>query len=680
MRVLIVDDNEQNLYYLNALLTGHGCQVDTATNGADALVVARAAPPSVIISDLLMPVMDGYTLLRHWKEDTTLKHVPFIVYTATYTEPEDEQLALNLGADAFVLKPADPDALVAQLRAVHAKAATMPRSTADDVGSFREYNETLIRKLEHKTLKLEESHRLLQDDVAARVLVERALRETDERFHQLADNIDDIFWISRPDKKVMFYISPAYEKIFGRTCESLYAEPGSWLDAIHPDDRAALTSTLERQQTNGWDETYRIIRPDGSIRWIRARAYPVRDADGRIYRIAGVSRDVTQYRQLEEQFRQAQKMEAVGRLAGGVAHDFNNLLSVILTYTSLVLEELKPGEQIHEDITQVQRAGNRATELTQQLLAFSRQQMLQPRVLDLTRVVRDVEKMLHRVLGEDIELALLTTRKSGKVYADPGQIEQIVMNLAINARDAMPLGGKLTIEISNAELDINSTGLPGVVSGPYVMLSITDTGSGMDAATRDRIFEPFFTTKEKGKGTGLGLATVFGIVNQSQGHIHVYSELGQGTCFRVYLPRSDRDAESTTPTVAPVATLRGWETVLIVEDDDLVRDGTCAILQRNGYHVIEARNGGEAFLTSEKFGATIHLLVTDVVMPKMSGRELAERLAPARPEMRVLYVSGYTENTIVHHGVLEAGISFLQKPITPDSLLRKVRDVLGQPS
>ncbi len=682
MRVLVVDDKEENLYYLQALLTGAGFEVETAYHGAEALVKARRSPPSIVISDLLMPVMDGYTLLRHWKLDDRLKKIPFVVYTATYTEPEDERLALSLGADAFILKPSEPDEFLVRVREVQARAASFPPEPTKEraespTGMLREYSEALIRKLEQKTLQLEESNRTLHRDHLVREQIADALRESEARFLQVASAIDDVFWLKDPTKQEMFYISPAYERIWGRTCDSLYARPGAWLDTIHPEDRDRVIRTLHTQVLGTWDETYRIVRPDGSVRWIRARAYPVRDGDGNVYRVAGVSRDVTEYRALEEQFRQAQKMEAIGRLAGGIAHDFNNLLSVILSYTTLALKDLKTGDPIRDDIEEVRRAGERATELTHQLLAFSWQQMLQPKVLDLSQVIQSMEKMLKRLLGEDVQLSLLTERSGCKVHADPSQTEQVVMNLAINARDSMPRGGKLVIEVGPVELDEEyASKHPGLIPGPYILLAVTDTGVGMDAATRERIFEPFFTTKEKGKGTGLGLSTVFGIVKQSHGHIHIYSEPGIGTTFNVYLPATERAVDTAAQAKIDPSTLRGTETILLVEDDYQVRDVSLEILRRNGYNVLDAQNAGEALLVSEKFGAKIHLLLTDVVMPRMSGRELAERLAASRPEMKVLYVSGYTENSIVHHGVLDSGIAFLQKPIVPAALLRKVREVL----
>jgi PAS domain S-box-containing protein len=381
-------------------------------------------------------------------------------------------------------------------------------------------------------------------------------------------------------------------------------------------------------------------------------------------------------RRTEDQLRQSQKMEAIGRLAGGVAHDFNNLLSVVLSYSAFALASLDDGDSVAADVREIQSAGKRAADLTRQLLAFSRQQMLAPAVVDLNDVVAHMDTMLRRLIGEDVDLRTVTPPYIGKVKVDRGQIEQVIMNLAINARDAMPNGGTLIIETAGVFLDERyaSTHV-GVKVGPHVLLSVTDAGVGIPPEVQGRIFEPFFTTKERGKGTGLGLATVLGVVEQSGGSISVFSEPGNGATFKIYFPCTDEDPDSMQLTAAP-RTLQGTETVLLVEDEEQLRALGNQILTKSGYNVIVATDALHALVICEKYEGPIHLLLTDVVMPVMNGRDLAERAARLRPSMKVLYVSGYTDNTIVHHGVLDEGVDFLQKPITPDALRRKLRDVL----
>jgi PAS domain S-box-containing protein len=428
-----------------------------------------------------------------------------------------------------------------------------------------------------------------------------------------------------------------------------------------------------------WRGVLQNRRKDGRLWWNAATISPIRDAAGRVTHFLAIQQDVTDQRHLEDQFRQAQKMEAVGRLAGGVAHDFNNLLTVISSYSDLLLGDLAAEDPRRADLEEIRKAAGGAATLTRQLLAFSRKQVLEPRVLDLNAVVVGADKMLKRLIGEDIDLVSVLAPDVGAVRADAGQIEQVIMNLAVNARDAMPDGGQLTIETSNVQLDAAYTDQHSAVGpGAYVLLSMTDTGTGMDEHTKAHIFEPFFTTKQQGKGTGLGLATVYGIVKQSGGFIWVYSELGRGTTFKIYFPRVAEPA-SLPATPAVPESLGGTETVLLAEDAAAVRAVARAALTLHGYTVLEAADGRTALELGTGHEGPVHLLITDIVMPGMSGRQLADRLTERRPELKVLFVSGYTDEAITRHGILEPGIAFLQKPFTPDSLARKVREVLDAP-
>ena len=479
-----------------------------------------------------------------------------------------------------------------------------------------------------------------------------------------------------PDNPII-YASPGFTRLTGYEGSEVLGMNCRLLQG--PGTDAAPVSALREAIREGLACTVELLnfRKDGTKFWSNLAISPVSDAGGRLVNFVGVQTDVTARRQLEAQLLQAQKMEAVGRLAGGVAHDFNNILSVILSYADLIGSDLTPGEPLHADVEEIRKAGLRATGLTRQLLAFSRQQVMEVRVLNLNDLLADIEKMLGRLLGADIDLTMLNARDVGNIKADAGQVEQIVMNLAVNARDAMPRGGHLTIGTANVTLDAAYAGAHhDIAPGSYVELAVTDDGTGMDKETQVRLFEPFFTTKEQGKGTGLGLATVFGIVKQSGGHILVYSEPGNGTTFKIYFPRVNAAAATQrSPPISQEPEHRTG-TILLVEDEDQVRTLATTILRRQGYVVLDAPNGGEAMLICEQFGANIDLLLTDVVLPRMSGRQLAERLAPDRPSMRVLYMSGYTDDAVLQHGILDADVAFLQKPFTPTSLSRKVREVL----
>jgi signal transduction histidine kinase/CheY-like chemotaxis protein len=470
-----------------------------------------------------------------------------------------------------------------------------------------------------------------------------------------------------------------------------HAKLPAWLAAtLHVTGVAAVSLLIMMQGTffgrRLRDQLARLEATNARLRSLTQSSVDMALTNGRLFRAAETElaerkRAEAALDTVQEQLRQAQKMEAVGRLAGGVAHDFNNMLSVILSYAALGQRKLPAGDRVREYLGEIQQAGARAAELTRHLLAFSRQQPIRPMPVDINDVLGDLDGMLRTVIGEDVELRVVLAGDLGIVVADPGQMEQIVVNLAVNARDAMPRGGKLTVETSNVDLDESyARDHLGVTAGPHVMLAVTDSGIGMDRATQRRIFEPFFTTKELGKGTGLGLSIVFGIVQQSGGHIWVYSEPGRGTTFKVYFPRVVDPAESESVRAAPQVSLeRGSETVLLVEDEDQVRQLVCDILRGDGYRVLAAAGPLEALELAKDHHGSVDLLLADVVMPQMNGRELADRLKPLRPEMRVLFISGYTGNVVVHHGVLDEGVAFLQKPIVPDALLRRLRDVLTEP-
>jgi two-component system cell cycle sensor histidine kinase/response regulator CckA len=503
----------------------------------------------------------------------------------------------------------------------------------------------------------------------------RRLMEREELFRLISENAADMIAVVDGQGNRV-YNSPAYERILGYTLEELRST--SAFEQIHPDDRAQVQAAAkEAVEGEARSIEYRMRHKDGNWRILESTASTIRDIHGNVEKLVIVNRDISERRLLETQIRQGQKMEAVGRLSGGIAHDFNNLLGVIIGYGEMLQEGIPADDSRRMCIDEILGAGRRAASLTRQLLAFSRQQVLEPRVLDLKEVITDTEKMLQRVIGEDIELRTAYALDLGRVKADQGQIEQVILNMAVNARDAMPNGGKLSIEAANAEMtaaDIRRYSYP-VKPGEYVLLTISDTGTGMDAATRAHIFEPFFTTKEKGKGTGLGLATAYGVVKQSDGYIEVESELGSGTTFKIYLPKVEAPLHVESDHEHMPSSAGGDETILLVEDETKLRDLAGTILGSLGYRVLMASDGVEACELSQAYAEQVDLLLTDVVMPRMNGRETAERLGQERPGIKVLYMSGYTGQG-VGQGVLPEGCYFLAKPFTREKLATKVREVL----
>jgi PAS domain S-box-containing protein len=521
-------------------------------------------------------------------------------------------------------------------------------------------------------------------DVTDRRRIEEALRRSEERYRLVSRATKDVVYDWHIASDAVTW-NDGIATVLGYSAHDVRPQLGWWDANIHPDDRARVLATLEAAIAGGsasWTGEYRFRRRDGSYAQVQDGGYIVRDDSGEAVRMIGSMQDITSRKQLEEQLRQSQKMDAVGRLAGGIAHDFNNLLTVIKCHSELLLEELAQASSQHEEVRDIQKAAERATALTRQLLAFSRKQLLQPRVIDLNAVVGEVEPMLRRLIGEDIGIATMLDPALGRTMSDPSQLEQLLVNLAVNARDAMPGGGTLTIETANIDLDDQHELRHAVAQpGPYVMLVVGDDGCGMDADTRARAFEPFFTTKPAGQGTGLGLSTVYGIVQQSGGYISVQSEPGRGTTFRIYLPRVAAAAAPAPAMPAPAGSTRGSETILLVEDEDAVRALAKRILERQGYRVFEARHGADALRVAEQLDGRIDLVLTDVVMPHMNGRELAERLAAIRPGGAVLFMSGYTDDEIIRRGLLDPEMAFLQKPFTANALARAVRDMLdGRPA
>ncbi|MFO0613657.1 MAG: PAS domain-containing protein [Polyangiaceae bacterium] len=575
-----------------------------------------------------------------------------------------------------------------------------PLSTGGIVVFFRDV--TARRRAQEAQRASEEQ---LQLNVAALKAAEASLVAQKQLLQSLVDGMPSMVAAFDREKRFVL-INDAGARALGEPKASVLGRSAAW--GQPPERQAWLHERLEEVMQTGVVQREEVAVPrdgDAPLHLLVTR-FPLRGPSGELSGAGVAHTDLTEQkrteaelreseararemlaqlekeraltRAAEERLRQAQKMESVGQLAGGIAHDFNNLLTVILGGAEQLLGLLSEPDPMREEVLEIERAGQRAAALTRQLLAFSRKQVLEPRVVDVNVLVRDATRLLDRLLGENIELELVLEPKPAPCWLDPGQFQQILLNLAVNARDAMPDGGSLLIETANVNLDETyAFEHPSVAAGRYIRVSVSDNGHGMSPEVRARLFEPFFTTKEVGRGTGLGLATVYGIVRQSGGAIWVYSEVDQGTTFKIYFPVHEGEA-TAQPAPSPVATTGGHETILLVEDDAQVRATVARMLRRSGYHVIEASNGGEALLICEQHGGTIHLLLTDVVMPKLNGRKVAERLRALRPALHVLFMSGYTENAIVHHGVLDSGIDFLLKPITTETLLAKVRAVLDR--
>jgi PAS domain S-box-containing protein len=845
--ILIVDDLSANRRFLVLLLSTRGHRLLEAANGRDALASVHTDPPDLVITDVLMPVMDGYEFVRQLRLDPTTSGIPVVFYTAHYGEPEARALALSTGVSYVLAKPAESDEVLEIVeRALSGESEMgLPPDTRLPAADFgREHLRLLTDKLSEKAKDLRTSNARLRAliniglELASERDIDRLLKsvcvsardlfgatyatlgilDPKDRIVQrfVTAGVDATQWIQRGDEapgilgtvvakgrtlrgdnpggepgqlqlpplhpEVQAFltapiVSPTqiYGWIFlagnegrafteededlvialagqvGRIYENGYfhaaarkradelereilerrlaesalrtteermrfaleaagvgiwdmnyatgslqwsetleaqygLQPGAFhgtfeafIEGIHPDDRESVLRTVGSAMKTGSDfsMTHRSLSPDGTVRWLNGAGRVHLGDHGNPVRGVGISLDVTERHNLEAQYQQAQKMEAVGRLAGGVAHDFNNLLTAILGYCELLLDALDPADPCRADVSRIQDAGVSAAALTRQLLAFSRKEVIEPRLLDLNVIVTEMRALLGRLIREDVKIVLGLRHELAFVKADRAQLEQVIMNLAVNAQDAMPDGGTLTIETANVELDEDyaETHLS-VKPGPHVVLTVSDTGIGMSPQVHARVFEPFFTTKAVGEGTGLGLAIVHGIVNGSGGSVNVYSEPGKGTSFKVYFPIAD----SAEIVVRPPPSSRphgGTETILVVEDAANLRELVSRLLQREGYTVLVAANAEEAFERAER-NPSIDVLLTDVVMPGCSGPELTKQMIARRPGLRVVYMSGYTDSAIANQGILNPGILFLHKPFTSDSLGQKIREVLDQ--
>jgi PAS domain S-box-containing protein len=550
---------------------------------------------------------------------------------------------------------------------------------ADRERELRHARDELESRVDERTSELADVNRALGAEVGERQLAQEEASDVNRRLQAVIDASPLAIMRLGLGGQVMSW-NHAAVRIFGWEMEEVLNRP---LPPLPDEDGAPLHALLAGAALGealvGLETRRR--RKDGKLIDVRLWTAPLRGASGAIRGSVVIAADFTEQRQLEQQLTQAQKMEAIGRLAGGVAHDFNNVITIVAGYGHILREGNKDNPDLRDAAEEVIKAAERSAALASQLLVFSRRQAIRPKVIDLNAEVRNIERMLTRVIGEDVELDTLLRPETGAVRGDAGQLEQVLLNLVLNARDAMPSGGRLTIETANVTLDESYARThAGVVPGKYVMLAVSDSGIGMDAETQEHIFEPFFTTKERGKGTGLGLSTVYGIIKQHGGDIWVYSEPGRGTTFKIYLPRVDAAAAAGEKASKADPSPSGEETVLLVEDEDAVRKLVRGVLDQHGYHVLEADSGARALEVVRDFDGTIDLLLTDVVMPKMSGRDLAEALALLRPEVKVLYLSGYTERSVFDQGLLDRRSPFLQKPFTPDTLARKIRDVLDSRS
>ncbi|MCP4413817.1 MAG: response regulator [Gammaproteobacteria bacterium] len=689
MKVLIVEDNEDSCAVMVSAMTSLGYGAMSCANGVEALSLARATPPDLIISDIMMPYMDGFELCRHTKADPELKEIPFIFYSATYTEQSDIELAMALGASRYLIKPLEMEEIVEAIQEVMStnKAGKLQVSQGDIKGK----NELEEMHLHSIGRKLDEKVRMLEQEREALTRSEDKLKKLMKQLSQAqkiahlgsweSDSVNDKLDCSDE----MYRIFEFAPKVIGQSCKPFYK---AFVDTIHPDDREYVFSayTASVRNRRDFDMEYRLLMKDGRIKYVNERRETTYNSNGRVLRSLGIVLDITERKQSEKereklqvQLTKTQKMESVGRVASGVVHDFNNMISIIIGFAELALMKMGPSHPLFADLQEIRKTGERSASLTRQLMSFVRKQKTVPKVTDLNEMVEEIVNLLRQLAGQYIKLTWLPGADLWQIKIDPVQIDQIMTNLCANARDAISGKGNITIETENVVFDeVYCTEYPEFVAGEFVMLYVRDDGCGMDGDVLENLFEPFFTTKGESLGTGLGLSTVYGIVKQNDGFISIDSEHGKGTIFKIYLPRFTNKSEPVQEEGLLETVSRGNETVLLVDDAPLILESITKQLEHLGYTVLTATTPDMAIRLFEEYAGQVHLLVTDVIMPKMNGWDLSNELLSRNSNLKSLFMSGHTTAAIGHMGVLGEDAYFIQKPFTSNAIVSKVREVLDR--
>lgn len=713
-KILIVEDSPTQATVLKQLLAGEDYLTAIAKNGLEGLQKTRALKPDIIISDINMPVMNGFEMCAEIKRDRALRNIP-VILLSRLSGTDDIIQGLAAGADNYITKPYETGHLLSKLRQILTCTDRQPCAKDEEgleitfagkkhiiTANRHTILDVLISTYENavrqnkKLVEVEFKLKELNDDleqmvikrtsdltkeIAERRQSEVALHESETRYRRLIEAATDyIYTVTVTDgTAVATSHGPGCEGVTGYKSEECDADPDLWYQMVHEEDRDAVLRQSERVLAGELPPPleHRIIHKNGLIRWVKNT--PVPHYEGQVLvAYEGLIADITERKRVEEQLHHSQKMEALGRLAGGMAHDFNNCLTAIIGFSEISMMEMEPGGHFYQNLETIHESALKAAGLTRQLLAFSRKQIVEPSILDINRLITNLCKMLKRLIGEDIELIIDCDQDLGNIKADPTQIEQTLINLSINARDAMPEGGRLTLRASNIELtDEYKCGCDYIVPGEYLLLTVEDNGTGISKEVKEHIFEPFFTTKKEGKGTGLGLATVYGIVSQSGGYISCFSEPGIGTLFNIYFPRVYEKTISDDTVPSRTEHLHGSETILVVEDEETVRASAVTLLKKHGYKVFEACNGHDALSACRGRSGNIDLILTDIIMPLMNGEEFVKRLRETKECPKVIYMSGYTNDYLGHHGVLSETDCFISKPFTSTGLLSKIREVLA---